>query len=127
MLHHSCVGYSAVFVFTRHEEPFFTDEAVGLNQIARERPDVALFGLMAYSTADEVREFARQQQLSYPVLIDTDGSILRRLDVPRTPWNFIFDCSRQTLVYQGPAVENGSGVPEFRDKLLSIDKVTVPR
>ncbi len=122
MLDHSCGHYMALFAFTRYEGPFYSDEAFGLNQIASKRPDIAVYGLLAYETPDEAREFVSQQRISYPVLIDTDGSTLRGLDLPRIPWNFIFDCSRQRIVYQGPPVANGVEGQEFLTKLLSLGK-----
>lgn len=122
MLHHSCRRYLALFIFTRYDGPFYTDEAVGLNQIVRKRPDIAVFGLMAYATPGEALAFVRQEGLSYPVLADADGSIVHSLDLPRTPWNITFDCARQALVYQGPSVANGVEGQKFLTKLLSFAK-----
>jgi peroxiredoxin len=122
MLHHSCGRYLALVVFARYEGPFYTNEVSGLNRVVQRRPDVAVFGLAAYGKPDEVREFISQQQISYPVLIDTDGSVVRGLGLPETPWNFIFDCSGHRLVYQGPSVANGHEGQEFATKLLSLGK-----
>jgi hypothetical protein len=122
MLHHSCGRYLALFVFTRYDGPFYSDEALGLNQIVRDRPDIAVFGLMAYGAPDDVREFVSQQRIFYPVLVDTDGSAVRGLDLPRIPSNFIFDCSQQRILYQGPSVANGNEGQDFLTKLLSLEK-----
>lgn len=123
MLHHSCRRYLALIIFARYDGPFYTNEAVSLDQIATKRPDIAVFGLMAYETPEGVREFVRQEGISYPVLNDTDGSTLRNLDLPRTPWDVVFDCARRTLVYEGPSAANGfGGESKFVARLLSLPR-----
>lgn len=120
MLHHACRRYLALFIFVRYDGPFYTDEVRGLNRVALNRPDIGVYGLMAYATPDEAREFVRREGISYPMLVDTDGRLLRGLGLPRTPWNVTFDCARRQLVYQGPSTANGAEGQSFPTKLLSF-------
>jgi peroxiredoxin len=114
--------YLVLFIFTRYDAAFYTGEAAGLDQIARERPDVRVFGLMAFVTAGEALDFARQNHVGYPILLDTDGRRLRSLNLPRTPWKTIIDRDRGRLIYQDPPADTAFEGREFVDKLRSLPR-----
>lgn len=114
--------YLVFFITTRYDAPFYTDDAAALNQIARERPDTGVFGLMAYATPDEALEFARQDRIAYRMLADADGRILRGLNLPRTPWTIVIDSAQRRLVYQDPPAASERDRREFVNRVLSLPK-----
>jgi peroxiredoxin len=114
--------YLVLFIFTRYDAPHYTGEAAGLDQVARQRPDVSVYGLMAFATADEAQHFARRERISYPILLDADGRSLRRFNLPRTPWKMIIDRDRGILIYQDPPADTAFERREFLDKLRSLPR-----
>jgi hypothetical protein len=122
MLEMSCGRYLALFIFARYDGPFYRDDAVSLDGIGSRRPGVHVFGLMAYATPSEALRLARREGITYPVLADTTGRILRGLNLPRTPWEIVFDCSRRRLVYQDAPALTGAERRTFARRLLSLPR-----
>jgi peroxiredoxin len=114
--------YLILFIFTRCDAVSYTGEAADLDQIGSERPDVSVYGLMAFATAGEAQDFARQNHIGYPILLDRDGRRLRSLNLPRTPWKTIIDRDRGRLVYQDSPADTAFERREFVDKLRSLPR-----
>jgi hypothetical protein len=118
----SCGHYLALFIFARYDGPFYRDDAVSLDGVASQRPGVHVFGLMAYATPSEALRLVRREGITYPVLADTTGRILRGLNLPRTPWEVVFNCSRRRLLYQDAPALAGAERRTFVRRLLSLPR-----
>ncbi|HEX5483684.1 MAG TPA: hypothetical protein VFZ08_13760 [Terriglobia bacterium] len=122
MLERVPTHYLVLFIFARYDAPFYANEAVNLNRIVHERPDIAVLGLMAYATPDQALEFVRREGIAYPVAVDTDGRLLRGLNLPRTPWKIVLDYARRKLIYQDPPAMTEQERLQFLAKVLCLPK-----
>lgn len=59
-----------------------------------------------YQTADKNKKFADEHELSYPILMDTDGKVGRMYGAKTTPHMFVIH--KGTLVYDGAIDNQGS-------------------
>jgi hypothetical protein len=93
--------YLVLYIFTLQDCFGCLPELTDLNQLER-RPDTRVFGLLAFASSDEAQQTRRNFGLKFPVLLDTDGHLLRGLRVPKTPWKLVIRLSDKRIIYEDP-------------------------
>ena len=64
-------------------------EFSSLNEVASERQDVTVLGIMSYGSRDEAIQTQRNLALTFSLVSDPDGKIYDALRAPATPWKVI--------------------------------------
>lgn len=91
--------YAVLFAFTAADCAACLPELTELNRAAQIREDLRVYGLMSYSSLEEMEQTRRNFGILYPLLQDAEGKLLQSLEVPRTPWKLVIDLLKR-IVYQ---------------------------
>ena len=119
-----------VVVFVGVDCPVSQLYAARLNEIARvyEAKGVAVVGVAPNPSdgADAIRAFAREGNLTYPILHDAEQALAARFAITRTPEVVVLDRAR-TIVYRGRvddqyAPGNRRGQPTRHDLKIALDE-----
>ncbi|MCF0110958.1 MAG: redoxin domain-containing protein, partial [Erysipelotrichaceae bacterium] len=70
-------------------------------------PDVQIIGILVGSgeTDQQIRDYLESKNLSYPVLLDTDGTVAAAYYVQAYPWSWVISKSYRPLGYVPGAVD----------------------
>lgn len=94
-----------LFLFRLQDCPAPIEEVTYLNSLQKERPEIAITAIIANGSDAEAQQTRENFRLGFPVLADPDGSLLKRLHPPLTPWKAIFALPSYHLVMEdGPSI-----------------------
>lgn len=63
----------------------------------RNLPNVAVFGIVRDSNLNQLHRFRTTYYLTFPILVDIDGLLFKRLSISHTPLKLVVDKSRAIL------------------------------
>jgi peroxiredoxin len=113
--------YVLLFVFTHSDCQSCLSELSSLDRVARARTDIGLCGLAAYSDSEEAKQTQRNYAFTYPVFVDPDGSFLRSLNLPRTPWKFVIEVASGQIVLEDPPSTNDADREAFFVRVMGLE------
>ncbi len=99
--------YLAICVFTRYDAPFYTSELESLGRLARSRPDIRVFGVMAFASPRHAADFGKRQDLAFQILADPVGGRLQVVSPPRRPWIYVLNVKQKRFLFSEPPAGPG--------------------
>lgn len=92
--------YLVLYVFTPGDCATCLEELTELNRVAHGGGHFAVYGLMSYASADEMRQTQKTFNVSYPLLQDAKGRALESIKAPKTPWKVVINLDQNRVVYE---------------------------
>jgi len=115
--------YLVLFVFTGQDCPACLEELNDLQRLGQTRTDLRVFGLMSYASADELRQTQRNFQITFPLLEDEDGRLLRDLHPPATPWKILIWTTGNRIMYEDPPSTNPAQREAFFTRMMNLPRL----
>jgi hypothetical protein len=87
-----------------------TDQVSALNEVANSA-STEVIGVSSFFSASEATQMARQSSLRFHLILDQNGSILKKLRPPKTPWVVLIGTRSGRTLYETPP---GMGLDESK-------------
>jgi hypothetical protein len=113
--------YVVLFAFTHADCSPCLTELTTLNRISQMRRDMQVYGLMSYSSPEEVRQTQKNFGISFPLLQDPTGEIIESLRLPKTPWKLVLSVANQDLAYEDSPSQSESEREAFLKRLMQLE------
>lgn len=114
--------YVVVFLFTPADCAACLPELGGLNELAKERKDIEVIGVIGFSNPAEARQTRENFALDLPIVQDPDGELLKAINPPRTPWKMVIRRADQRVLFESPPAIEGADREAFLAKLRSLSQ-----
>ncbi len=93
-------AYALLYVFRTGDCVTCAPEIQDLDEVPRERPDIAEYAVLSSGTADEVAQMRQAFGTNVPFIFDPDGRLLKELRIPQTPWKVVYDIRDDRVVLE---------------------------
>lgn len=120
----SSADFLVMFLFTPADCAACLPELEDLSDLARERPDLDVVAVIAFSNPDEARQTRENFGLQIPVVQDPDGILLKELAPPRTPWKVVIRRADRHVLFESPPDVSAEQRAAFLSRLRSLGQGT---
>jgi peroxiredoxin len=111
-----------LFIFSPSDCPACLDELVEVARVATERPNLAVFALMAHASVEEAVQTRASFGFGPQILLDRRASVVRSLSLPRTPWKLVIDRETRQVLFEDPPSMTPVERQAFLERMLRMER-----